>query len=448
MKRSFSGRKIIRLWSFAIAAVMVLGASSAWHYKQAQDYRTQLENTYLRSLQELSSYMTSIVNTLNKGVYAGTPLQVATLSAKLWRDSGAAKVALCSLPASEVNLDNTYRFLSQVGDYAMTLSQKVSSGDNLSEEDYAHLDSLLEYAYQLNTVLSNTQDAVQKGELSLMPAQIPATLTMGYEQSASGGALLEEASKIDDYGQLIYDGPFSDHILQIEPRLTKGAAEITEEQARQKAAEASGLQPGQLTLTGIEESTMPCFCFEGGTASVAVTKYGGLLSYLVDSRAVGERKLTPDDAVKIGLDYLAKLGVGSLGATYYEVSSNICTVNFAHMQGDVVCYTDLIKVGVALDGGAVVFYDGRGYIVNHQERSLPSPALSSVQASQSLASGLTVESVQLSLIPSTGMEESFCYEFKARGRKGEQLLVYVNAMTGAEEQLLILIDTGDGTLTV
>ncbi len=448
MKKAFSRRRMIRLWSFAMAAIMTLGASSALYYTRAAYYREQLEYTYMQSLQELSSYTTSIVNTLNKGVYAGTPLQISLLSAKLWRDSGAAKVALTSLPDTEVDLDNANRFLSQVGDYAMALSQKVSSGETLSEKEYASLETLLDYAYQLNATISNVTDEINTGHRSLIGDNKPLTTKSVSAAANTGSGLWDQAGKIDDYGQLIYDGPFSDHMLEIEPKMTKGAPEVTEEDARNKAAEASGLNPESLTFSGMEESGMPCYCFQGGEINIAVTKYGGLLAYLVDSRGAAERKLTPEDATKIGTEYLKKLGVESLTSTYYEVSSNICTVNFAHKEGDVVCYTDLIKVGVSLDDGRVSFYDGRGYIVNHHERSLPKPTLTKAQAAKSLAKGLTVEGTKLSLIPSTGLSERLCYEFKATGRKGEQLLIYVNALTGAEEQLLILIDTGDGMLTV
>lgn len=43
--------------------------------------------------------------------------------------------------------------------------------------------------------------------------------------------------------------------------------------------------------------------------------------------------------------------------TYYFTSDGICTINFAYTQSGVTCYTDLIKVGVALDDGSIVLFD-------------------------------------------------------------------------------------------
>ena len=37
--------------------------------------------------------------------------------------------------------------------------------------------------------------------------------------------------------------------------------------------------------------------------------------------------------------------------SYYVINNNICTINYAYVQDGAVCYSDLVKVGVALDSG-------------------------------------------------------------------------------------------------
>ena len=86
------------------AALVVTAVLGFW---QANKYRRQLEMTYLRSLEELSSYVADISSTLNKGVYAGSPAQMTSLSAKLWRDAGSAKASLSALPLEELDLTDT-----------------------------------------------------------------------------------------------------------------------------------------------------------------------------------------------------------------------------------------------------------------------------------------------------------------------------------------------------
>ncbi|HAN44654.1 MAG TPA: hypothetical protein DCP97_04605 [Ruminococcaceae bacterium] len=122
-------------------------------------------------------------------------------------------------------------------------------------------------------------------------------------------------------------------------------------------------------------------------------------------------------------------------------------VNFAGIQDKVTLYTDLIKVGVALDNGQIVFYDARGYITNHRKRELEAPKISAEQAAKSVSKNLMITSSKLALIPSMGLNELLTYEFRTKAPDGKNVLVYVNAITGAEEKILILLETETGVLT-
>lgn len=166
MKLNLSKRNAIRIGSYLTALVVVLGAGTAVGYVRSQNYKRQLESTYMRSLGELSSYMSSIVTTLNKGVYAGTPAQLSTLSSRLWREAGSAKAALSSLPITELELTNTYKFLSQVGDYAMNLSKRNAAGQSLSAEEMENLNALLDYSQKMNDHVSGLEQRIARGELS------------------------------------------------------------------------------------------------------------------------------------------------------------------------------------------------------------------------------------------------------------------------------------------
>ena len=121
MQISISRRAFVRTVSYTAALVLVLGGLSAQHFTEAADYRRQLENSYARSLGELSSYLANLSTDLDKGQYIGTGVHLSQLSARIWKESGGAKSALSALPVSELHMDGTYKFLSQVGDYAMAI---------------------------------------------------------------------------------------------------------------------------------------------------------------------------------------------------------------------------------------------------------------------------------------------------------------------------------------
>ena len=158
--------------------------------------------------------------------------------------------------------------------------------------------------------------------------------------------------------------------------------------------------------------------------------------------------ITVDEALKAGDACLDSLGINSMRRTYYENINHIMTINYAYYLGDICCYTDLIKVSVAMDSGEIIGFDARGYLVNHQSRAYSDKRLSVLEVQKQLSPKLKVLSRGLAVIPSDSQEERLCYEFKCEAPDGTHVLVYFNAYTGKEEQILILFESESGTLTM
>lgn len=424
MKNSLSRRSLVRFISFSTAAVLLLAGTATQQYLMASDYRMQLENTYVRSLGELSTYLTNISSDLDKGKYVGTPGQLSLLSARLWRESSGAKSALSTLPVSELHLDGTYKFLSQAGDYAMSLSKKVSSGGSLTDEERQNAEALRQYAGKLRDYVSVMEEKIRGGQISVEALRASqyhesaGSETEGTKVSGVAAGFKDVEQTMTGYPTLIYDGPFSDHLLSQKPRLTRYLPVVAPEDAQRAAAQAAGVNASELTRGDDENSNMPSYTFTAGGISVGVTKAGGLATYMINSRDIGSERLARDMLLRRGAQYLEVLGIKNMRATYYETQDGICTINFASSDGDVILYTDLIKVGVALDDGAIVFYDARGYISNHQTRELPAPQITAEQAAQSLSPLLAVDSVRLALIPTSGKNEVLTYEFQTHAIDG------------------------------
>ena len=107
MKITLSRRTAVRAISYLAAAFGVAAGIAIQQHAVARDYRSQLENTYMRALGDLSSYLVNISNDLEKGRYVGTSEQFALMAARIWRESGGAKSALSTLPVSDLHMDNT-----------------------------------------------------------------------------------------------------------------------------------------------------------------------------------------------------------------------------------------------------------------------------------------------------------------------------------------------------
>lgn len=445
-------RNFVRLISYLVATIAALGFWGWQTYEQQEIYRMQLEYSYLRSLQELSSNMSVISTDLDKGTYAGTPKQLSTISTKLWREAGNAKTALTSIPVGEAQLDNTYRFLSQVGDYSMSISRKASSGQEISQEEKDNLVSLVDYARKLEQQISQLEQDVSSGKIRIKDIINQYWGGQGAQgdraASQDQGVFKEMEASFEGFPQLIYDGPFSTHLTDVKPKMLESLSSVSREQARKKAATAAGVKANEISFVQDENSNMPSYVFGSEDISVAVTKQGGLVTYMTNSRDVQAPRISVEDARKKADEYLAALGIESMEDTYYEIANNICTINYAYMNQNVICYTDLIKVGVAMDNGQVVFFDARGFISNHKQRMLPAPSVTPSQAAASVNSDLAITDYRLALIPSPGKNELLTYEFKCLGRNNQNVLVYINAVTGEEEQILILVISENGVLTI
>lgn len=133
-------------------------------------------------------------------------------------------------------------------------------------------------------------------------------------------------------------------------------------------------------------------------------------------------------------------------ATYYLKEGGIVTINYAYVQDNVTIYPDLIKIKVALDNGEILGMETSGYLNNHTKRDIPTPLISIEEAKESLNKNLEITTEDLAIIPTEWKTEIFCYEFKGK-IDDTDFLVYINALTGKEENILVIIDTPNGVLT-
>ena len=401
----------------------------------------------MQSIQDLSQSLDTIKTTLNKGLYTNSPEMMSKLAVKLRDEASNAKTALSHLPVDELDLSATYKYLSQVGNYSQSLAKKYTDGEELTGNEKETMMTLFGYAEDLSGKMWAVEEQIQNGTVTLAKANQAANKSGSDEAPASvtdGFKNFEES--FTDYPALIYDGPFSDHILQKESEMLKGQQEISADDAMKKAAKVSGCDT--LTQGTDETGKMPSYTFECGETTVSITKQGGFFCYMMKYRTVGDQTITVEQAIEAATKYMKSLGMDEMTNTYYEINNGCCIINFAGLEKEVVLYTDLCKVGVALDNGEIISFDARGYINNHTDRGLKNPELSLGSAQEKVAPNLNVKGSSLCLIPSDGMNELYCYEFDCTDDSGRRVLVYINCSTGKEEQILLLQISGNGMLTV
>lgn len=444
-----STRNIVRLITFSVAIIVTLIVSLIINMNKAQYAKTKLNNVYLNSIYQLSTSTDNIKNTLSKGIYSGTPEQLSNIAAKLWNDASNAKQALSALPLNGTEIDNINRFLSQVGNYAVAVSKKATEGEVLTLDEYVTLAQLYDYSEALSKKMWELEKKVHSGLITFEEVKVELLSNNTPQAPNITDSIKTFEDGIDAYPTLIYDGPFSDHILNKEPEMLKGIKNIDLETAHKIASDFTGLSPDKLKNENDEAGKMPSYCFNDGKDTyIAVTKAGGYVSYMLKRRVVNNSKININDALSTATSFLLNKGYENMVTTYYETVDNICTINFAYRDNNITAYTDLIKVSVAMDNGEILSFDGRGFIINHQNRIYPKERISKEAAQKSLSPLLTVEKTKLALIPTDGKNEVLTYEFLCSTRKGQMVLVYINAQNGVEEQILIIFESPDSVLTM
>lgn len=145
---------------------------------------------------------------------------------------------------------------------------------------------------------------------------------------------------------------------------------------------------------------------------------------------------------------MSERGFDSMTESYYQEEDCILTINFAWEQEGTICYPDLVKVSVALDDGSITGFEAKGYLMNHQTRTIDAPAVTEEAALSGIPDTVEVLSIRYAVIPTDGQYERACWEVKCETEDGRHIIYYLNGETGAEEKIYLLIEDESGTLVV
>jgi len=191
-----------------------------------------------------------------------------------------------------------------------------------------------------------------------------------------------------------------------------------------------------------------------GVNLVLVKGAGHGMSHCVDAKTYEEavyeffQEADYKRALAKAESFLKEKHYTNMRSSYGYISNGVAEFNFSYVSDGVVCYSDLIKVSVALDDGRVCGFEAQGYLSSHCVRELPQPAVSAEEAAAAVSPELSVEEVRLALIPSAGRYEKLCHEFLCSAEDEQKYIIYVNAESGEQEKILILLEDESGTLTL
>lgn len=433
--------------------LVIIGILGYFLYKKNKQAVLVNENLYNCNFYELVDYVQNVEAYLAKSTITMSSTHSAETLTYLWREANLAQAYLSSLPIQSQELENTEKFLNQVSDYSYSLSRQSIRGEKLSDNDLKNLEELHKYCLGLSQELNQLLLDFQNGNLSWKDLLGGKNDNFAQAVSTDFDLFSDMEDNFHEYSGLIYDGAFSEHLINIEPKAIKGN-EISQEDAIEKVKMyLEGCEINEINALDISENTnIKAFnffvkCKDDINYTIAISKIGGLIVYSNCNKEVSEEKITYDDANQRAIEYLNKIGFYNIKETYYLNNNGILTINYANVQDNIVMYADLIKVKVALDNGQILGIETTGYLNNFFEREISNNIITEEEAKQNLNKNLNIESQSLAMIPTEYQTEILCYEFKGK-IEDTDFLVYINAYSGDEEDILVIYNIDNGVLTM
>lgn len=444
-------------WAISAILVVVLIITGIWGYNQYlqnRDYTIRTDNLYQRSFYELVGRVDNIESGLSKMMVSSDRGQTVIMLSDVWRQADSASANLGQLPLSHLALEKTSKFLGQLSDYCRFLTLKAGDGKPINRGEMENLGELRNSCIKLSSDLRDLEVNINAGTVSWKEIRDKGNekLKNGPEDGISRQFTRMEETSIE-YPSLIYDGPFSDTLLKPKKLNIRGK-DIDYKRAETIAMDFVGRDrvvrvgqgaktQGEVETFGVQIETND----DEGPFHVSVTKKGGEVISLICEGIPQKGGINPKEGEKRAKAFLEKRGYKSMVATYGQHQDDMATFNFAFKDGEVLVYPDLIKVKVSLGTGNIIGFEALNYYVAHRDRDIKEPKLSLEEAEKLVNKDLEIKTRRLAIIPDKGGKEVLCYEFK--GKFGsENFIIYINADTGREENILKILDTKNGTMVI
>ena len=440
-------------WIILIISIAIIIILAYLLFKKNKEVQLVNTNLYNSNFYELVDYIQNVETYLSKSTISTSSTHSAETLTYLWREANLAQTYLSELPIQSQELENTSKFLNQVSDYSYALSRKNIKGEDLTEEELKNLEELHSYSLELENTLNELALELENGALSWKDLTKKDNGQFAQSVSSSLDIFDQLEQNFHEYSGLIYDGAFSEHLTSSNPKMIKGD-EISEEDAAKKAKDFLGENNvSEISNLGANENAnILAYNFsiknnDGKTTYISISKKGGYVIYSSFNREIKEQKLNYEEANNKALEYLKQKGFDNMKETYYLAENGILTINYAYVQHDIIMYPDLIKIKVALDNGEILGIETTGYLSNHEERNLKTAKITKEEAKKKLNKNLNIMSEKMAVIPTEYKTEIFCYEFKGK-IDDREFIVYINAETGEEEDILVIYNTPNGVLTM
>lgn len=196
---------------------------------------------------------------------------------------------MSQLPLNHKSLAKTEKFLTQLGDYTITLAKEALDDKHLNEKERNKISELQKNAQYLSEELGKLQTTLAKDKVEFVDIASKANKKMKKANAdIMATSMIRIEERLNETPELIYDGPFSEHIGNIKPRL-KGD-KINKDKAKEIALNFLKYKKiTELNYDGrIKNNSIPGYIFNSENVSLSVSETAGKIVWMVDTRKIGQ----------------------------------------------------------------------------------------------------------------------------------------------------------------
>lgn len=434
-------QKHVILYS-VLGVLLLLSAAAGVYYRAAQEKTMrQLELGYGRRLAESEEQLHGAALLLSKIPAVEEPALLQSLLGQAAMQAEGVVSGLSALPLSHWAIEETVTFMNGMADYTRQLSRKLAEGERLSGNDRI----ILEEMYS-QCVLLLGQYALSRDRMLAQSLHLAGMENVYYESASADQRPME---KLGEEG-MAFSSALYQAARKKEPKVYKAlpAQDVDEMTAIELAKKFVGEERVKEAVPGAPVSgSLPCFGItltlqDGTVLNAGITRQGGKMLWMMPEKASFSGGLTLAECSEKAGAFLESRGFGAMEVSHYQIYDGLAVLEMAPLQDGVLLYPDRVKLQLRMDTGEVVGIETHHYLENHCLRTLPEPQVDREQLLTAAGARLQNAEIRLCLLPLSGGER-LCYELRGEAEE-KQYYVYVDAMTGEEVEVLLVVEDAGG----
>lgn len=427
------------------------------NYGTMQDgryYTNKMGSVYDQNLSSLTAHCYDLEQDLSKLSVCSQSEQSIRILTDIIDDSGCAVTSLSTLPLYPEYVAKLNRYLNHVSDYSKYMLRLSASGTVPMSKCSDNINALLSSATAVNTVLRELSEKLKNTPMEWSELMSNDVAELDMLDNVFSSTMESIQTESIDYPTLIYDGPFSDSVVNKKIN-ESGGKNVSESEAVSiftKFAKAeNGYSVYEVTsCSGVIETWCVTLEKDGNYLYGSISKKTGTVVSFINNGACYDKKISRDDAINVAKTFLESNGYKNMEPQYCQESNGNATINFVYKQDNVLIYPDMVKVRVDMCNSTVNGFEGMSYYVNHKEkRQMPLPdRYESIEETEKLIpNNLGVVQRNTAIIPTDGEEELLCYEYRCK-LNNDIYILYYDASNQKQIKIFKVLSTENGDFVV